>query len=62
MDDRMDNDSIRVDAAALPYEAPVLTPIGTLRDLLAGQGSNPCDGGGLMAGPDPFVSPNNCGE
>jgi hypothetical protein len=33
------------DAPALAsYEAPRLTPIGNLRDILAGSGSQPCEG------------------
>ena len=43
MDDKSDNETTSA-AAVLPYEAPVLTPIGTLGDLLAGGGSNLCDG------------------
>jgi hypothetical protein len=30
---------------APPYEAPLLTPIGSLHDLLAGGGSQSCDNG-----------------
>ncbi len=30
--------------ALASYEAPRLTPIGNLRDILAGTGSQPCEG------------------
>jgi hypothetical protein len=43
MDDRAE-DLMTTDALA-SYEAPRLTPIGNLRDLLAGPGSQPCEGG-----------------
>jgi hypothetical protein len=33
------------DGQGRPYETPVLTPIGCLHDLLAGGGTQPCDGG-----------------
>jgi hypothetical protein len=38
----------------IPYEPPVLSPVGDLRDLLAGSGSQGCDGGCIDPGPDPF--------
>jgi hypothetical protein len=54
MDDRADNETTGAAAgAALPYEAPVLTPIGTLSELLAGGGSDLCDNGISATGPDP---------
>jgi len=47
------------------YEPPRLTPIGNLRDLLAGPGSLPCDGGAIQNGPDPATGtpgqPDQCG-
>ena len=52
MDDQSDSETTRA-AVVLPYEAPVLTPIGTLGDLLAGGGSNLCDGTVGEQGPDP---------
>jgi hypothetical protein len=55
MDDKSDNETTSA-AAVLPYEAPVLTPIGTLGDLLAGGGSNPCDGMIPEQGPDPAAT------
>jgi hypothetical protein len=58
MDDKSDNETTFA-AAVLAYEAPVLTPIGTLGDLLAGGGSNLCDGAIPEQGPDPASS---CGE
>jgi hypothetical protein len=42
----------------LPYESPVLTPVGNLRDLLAGSGSQSCDNGPLEPGPLPFSDPS----
>jgi hypothetical protein len=43
MGDRVDD---LIEAKTLgTYEAPRLTPIGNLRDLLAGPGSQPCEGG-----------------
>jgi len=44
------------------YEAPVLVPIGSLHDLLAGGGSLACDNGELdptNGGKDPFAG---CGS
>lgn len=41
----------------IPYEAPCLTPIGSLHDLLAGSGTQHCDGMTFEAGPNPQVSP-----
>ena len=55
MVDKMDNETATA-AGALPYEAPVLTPIGTLGDLLAGGGSNLCDGMVPEQGPNPSTS------
>jgi hypothetical protein len=43
MGDRVD-ELIEVETLGI-YEAPRLTPIGNLRDLLAGPGSQPCEGG-----------------
>jgi hypothetical protein len=45
-----------------PYEAPVLTPIGNLHDLLAGGGSRSCDHGtnDPAGGALPFNDPS-CG-
>jgi hypothetical protein len=44
----------------VPYEAPVLTPIGSLHDLLAGGGTQACDNGTLdpAGGPLPFNDPS----
>jgi hypothetical protein len=57
MDDRADNETTSAAAGpGLPYEAPVLTPIGSLGELLAGQGSNVCDAGVSGTGPDPAPS------
>jgi hypothetical protein len=46
------------------YEAPRLTPIGNLRDILAGAGSQPCEGGlpaQASGGDAPFMAPLQCG-
>ena len=46
------------------YEAPRLTPIGNLRDILAGSGSQPCEGGfpaQASGGDAPFTGPLECG-
>ena len=53
------------DEGQTPYEAPVLTPIGCLHDLLAGGGTKSCDNGmfqGTTGGPDPSnpASPTLC--
>ena len=45
------------DQSADQYETPRLVPVGNLRDLLAGGGSQPCDG----AVPQPGGSPDTCG-
>jgi hypothetical protein len=66
MSDKADN-AILVPASGtgLSYEPPRLTPLGTLSDLLAGVGTNPCDGMSIQAGPDPasgpIGSPSQCG-
>jgi hypothetical protein len=46
----------------IPYEPPVLTPIGSLHDLLAGGGTQSCDSGGLdpNGGPIPFGTVPGC--
>ena len=41
----------------LPYEPPSLKPIGSLHDLLAGGGTQPCDMGSFSPGPSPQTSP-----
>jgi hypothetical protein len=43
------------------YEAPVLTAIGSLHDLLAGGGTQGCDNGTFEAGPLPFSDPSCTG-
>jgi hypothetical protein len=46
--------------AQVPYEAPVLTPIGCLHDLLAGGGTQNCDGTtfiGVTGGQTPETLP-----
>jgi len=53
------------DQGQVPYEAPVLTPIGCLHDLLAGGGTQACDGGvfqGTTGGDTPAnpASPTLC--
>jgi hypothetical protein len=42
----------------LTYEPPVITPMGSLHDLLAGGGSQGCDSCSPEAGPDPFPACN----
>lgn len=49
MSDRTDDSKTRPVAV---YEAPRLTPIGNLRDILAGPGSTPCEGGPIASGGD----------
>jgi hypothetical protein len=44
------------------YEPPRLIAMGNLHDLLAGTGSQPCDNGALMTGPDPVQGPAGPGE
>ena len=44
------------------YEPPRLIPMGNLHDLLAGQGSQPCDNGSLMSGSGSIVAPPGPGE
>jgi hypothetical protein len=47
------------------YEAPRLTPIGNLRDILAGGGSLPCEGGfpaQASGGDAPFAMGMQCGD
>ncbi|MDB4983196.1 MAG: hypothetical protein JWM82_3948 [Myxococcales bacterium] len=53
-----------VDVVVSPvYEPPRLTPIGNLRDLLAGGASLFCDGGAPASpGIDPFVGPTGPDE
>jgi hypothetical protein len=41
MDDRAED--LNATKTLATYEAPRLTPIGNLRDLLAGPGSQPCE-------------------
>lgn len=41
------------DGGRMVYESPVLAPVGNLRDLLAGSGSQLCDAG--PGDPGPFV-------
>jgi hypothetical protein len=66
MDDQ--NNSRATDAitsSRASYEAPRLTPIGNLRDILAGAGSLPCEGGlpaQASGGDAPFVLPLQCGQ
>jgi hypothetical protein len=45
------------DGSLVSYEAPVLTPIGSLHDLLAGGGTQSCD----MGAPDPSGGPQPFG-
>ncbi len=60
MDDRADNETTSAaPGSGVPYEAPILTPIGSLGELLAGQGSDLCDGIVSATGPDPAP---NCVE
>jgi hypothetical protein len=47
----MGDDFAEVHGEALPYEPPVLTPIGSLHDLLAGSGSLACDNHVIQKGP-----------
>jgi hypothetical protein len=63
-DENMASEGKGTSKGAVAYEAPKLTAIGNLRDLLAGEGSEPCDGFAVTApGPDPFFGPgNSCGE
>jgi hypothetical protein len=49
MSDRLEDSRIGPMAV---YEAPRLTPIGNLRDILAGPGSTPCEGGPIASGGD----------
>lgn len=62
--DKLMADSVEEGRAAT-YEPPRLTPIGNLRDLLAGGGSLPCDGGILDPGAEgrsgPEGTPEECG-
>ncbi len=50
MSDRSEDLNVRQPPAA--YEAPRLTPIGNLRDILAGPGSQPCESGPAASGGD----------
>lgn len=50
MSDRVEDPSTQPTLAA--YEAPRLTPIGNLRDILAGPGSLPCEVGPAGSGGD----------
>jgi hypothetical protein len=51
----------RMDGGLVSYEAPVLTPIGSLHDILAGGGTKGCDNGTPELGPLPFNDPSCTG-
>jgi hypothetical protein len=44
----------------VPYESPVLIPIGSLHDLLAGTGTQSCDAGVPDPGPTPINPDLSC--
>ena len=57
MDDRAEESNTLAQSLA-SYEAPRLTPIGNLRDILAGGGSQPCEGGARPR--QVAISPGRC--
>ena len=60
----MDEQDMVKETAVQSYEAPRLTPIGNLRDILAGPGSLPCEGGlpaQASGGDADFMAPAQCG-